>query len=456
MKSEDIIDIIVDDQTVTDFFELCSHQDFINLAMRNNIKIPGFMAKNYYKVPLPLLKNNVIKQIKKKKSQINLLKDHINVLLKQYKDLDVEVFLHKIQLDQEISDSQAFAFFVLNYNHDFFENRELIEQNIANHNTFYKSVINESFVDIIQSMAQISNKKFQTQLNSLLNDHPMKNEWTSFFEQANSLKERLDSEFPKVNEGYYLKIVCDCVNEYSKWSVSEREALFQLALQDATFLSDYYRVSCNELITQKEVQKKDIERLTRKIKKQNKVLSDTQVDLEEKQKKINELSSEIEERENENKDLEKTVNKYLSELNESAKKTKMLEQDLEISMAKMENIENERDRVKGSLKLFTEDFLLISIIDKKLFNQCLNDSQYVLLNNPEDIIAKVEEMKNVDEKILFINTDGINSKFQFKIEKYLIGNSLNYRFISGGPNRVIRKLIYFFEGDKINEIDKTY
>lgn len=329
---------------------------------------------------------------------------------------------------------------------------DFIEQNIKENKPPLEGVFDISFSGKVDAISNIKHSWIDEKLDKLLESEiftftDLKNNTNINFETL--LK---SSQVPVLGSGEYLNIYRNDQSKLddSKYNYKDILALQRMVIYDSIQILDKLVDKYKEL----QLIKDDIE-----LKFNNEKLKT--------EKLLNNKNQEITNLRNETKLLKEEINKLKKEketIEKSHKITDNRVKELEGEILKYEeNIEKEQkelENIKAHTKtlfinkLFNnESILFITKVKDTLFEHSFTNEQLFYIENLNNLKGK---LKKNTQNIHFINLDGISTKESFLIEKMYKDTNITYRLISGGAPRVLRKIIFYLEGELHNEVKRTY
>lgn len=426
-------------------------KDYLKVIKLEKVKIPGFSEKNYHKVPDQLLKNTALKHMKKIKNLEEFLDKYISKEKDKYSDDSIEQFIAELQMNNH-SKGEQLVLLYLKFPVEYELKLDFIEQNIKENKPPLEGVFDISFSGKVDAISNIKHSWIDEKLDKLLESEiftftDLKNNTNINFETL--LK---SSQVPVLGSGEYLNIYRNDQSKLddSKYNYKDILALQRMVIYDSIQILDKLVDKYKEL----QLIKDDIE-----LKFNNEKLKT--------EKLLNNKNQEITNLRNETKLLKEEINKLKKEketIEKSHKITDNRVKELEGEILKYEeNIEKEQkelENIKAHTKtlfinkLFNnESILFITKVKDTLFEHSFTNEQLFYIENLNNLKGK---LKKNTQNIHFINLDGISTKESFLIEKMYKDTNITYRLISGGAPRVLRKIIFYLEGELHNEVKRTY
>jgi uncharacterized coiled-coil protein SlyX len=437
-------------QLFNDVVERFDKHDYIEVAKGLNITVPGFTKKNLQKAPLHILKNKVKQRLNKIQLD-RFLKEYVGRRYSLYEGLSVHEFIVKTDLDDGLTEAKKLALFGLLFPDRYAEQREAILKNVESGAPFYLGLFEPSLADRLTTLAASNFKSHHKELVKIVQSHPMKETWPpgEGLTETESLKEWIERNLPAPFTGIYLKILTDHYEEWEALPLDEKSAFERLAFYDAVMLGSFL-LRQNETLTEEkataeaklmaleeelnEARRKN-EALEKRSAEQDKALGDAQAIIARKEAEIKRLKTEL-------ADAEAKLRKQGQEL----KDLKSL----------FEESRRNTDVSRG-VELFSgEPIVLLSKVDDPHLRRFFNKDQFFILKDFAAAESLLASDPDADDKVYFINTDGLSTKLLFKLEKRLKEKGWVYRLVSNGPKAILRRISYYLEGELEREIEETH
>ena len=266
-----------------------------------------------------------------------------------------------------------------------------------------------------------------------------------------TLKEKLNNEtLPTPNKGYYLSVFEYFLNERENWEDSEKTAFLQLVIGDLMSLIE------KKVNTVMKLEEKNHERLQliENSNKQADTISSLEKEVRQYKDEIDDLELKINLLLQQSEEQKKEITR-LGEKNDTYRKKIQIHQS---NYVKLQEKYNEQKKVENKLKEIyffqKEKLYFISKIKSDEFSLFFTDDQLIYLHDNVDLNEMIK--KKDDDAIYFINVDGVSTRESFKLEKPLKENGCIYRVVSGGVVNIIRKIIYYLEGEFRYEVKEKH
>lgn len=430
---------------------------YLSIIYSTKGQVPGFTKKNALKAPLSLIKNIARQRVKRITDASKFLFNYTKRAREQYKNLTFQEFYAKINVDDKTTEGEKLALFFLLYQEDYKLHLEKIQENIKHERPPLTGILSLSLAEKLSTLHSVS---YQIDKLEKINyaDHFKLDEKIDHDNLVNNLtlNEKIKlNPLPPPNRGYYLSVYNQYLNESDQWKDSEKTAFLHLVIGDLLRLVENQSQIHNEenKKIQAELHSKQNEYLQMKeiIQKKDTKISSLELKLQDAMKKVADLEAEIDIRSNETEERTKEI-KILNETYE--KNIEKLKSDY-AQLEKLNKALTEERNKFGKMSLFkNEKLYLITKIMNEKFAMILADDQLIHLSKDVDLddVIKTKE----EDAIYFLNVDGISTRESFKLEQPLKNNQLIYRLVSGGIENIIRKMIYYLEGELRDEVKEQH
>lgn len=426
---------------------ISNKEDSLRILRLTGGKIAGFSQKKFYKAPEGLIKNTAKKQMQKIKDINEFLESFIEIK-KGFSGLQVNEFIIKINLERTMTDFEKLTLFYLNYPDLYSTSVDLIRQNMNKGEPLLKGVVEIPLSNKLEALSNLKIREYEQHLRFINFHHPNKTELKKVIRNVNDdplYSVLTNGSFLITINGFYLNLIEEFKDELEEWSVKDYISLIKLGLQDAIAF-------CHDLIVQNEELKNRTENNEKNLNNELKDVSDS---LNEKVGESNELKSIINKMEDEIYELNDQYIK-LSDKNDKNKDIiKDLKNELYIHERKMSSLQKSQlnNKPENQTTLFNnEKVYLFSKVKNSMFTNYLDNNQIIYFDKIKEIEEKLNELEN--DAVCFVNFDGVNSKETFQIEKPFNDANITYRVVSNGVKNIVRKIIYYLEGELHNEANK--
>ncbi|WP_053217014.1 hypothetical protein [Virgibacillus senegalensis] len=426
--------------------DLFNKEDYLRIVKITNGKIAGFSKKNFHKVPEGLLKNVARKQIQKIKNITKFLNTFIEHR-KDYFNLEVREFVVKIE-GSELTEVEKLILFYVNYPEIYKQNMELIEYNIKEKKPCLHRIYKLSVTEKLEIFFNINKEKLQENLN-YVNFHNEENKSLKNI-KISSLREYLISEsLPLLGEGFYLNMYKSFEEEWRSWEEKDQISFINLGIHDAIA---YYYSLLKQLEELKKQKKSYEEKKKIEVKELNSLLSDKSEELKEVKDRNRQKEDDINELLNEHIKLSEEYEEY-------KRGYKNIESELSVTKNLLNSYKKEQIEIENKIQNSTsflfenEKIYLFTKVRDSTFANYLEERQIIYFNKNTDlgeILANIEK-----DEVCFINFDGVSTKDSFQLERPFKEKNIIYRTVSGGAINIVRKIVYYLEGELHNETKET-
>ncbi|NLP47172.1 MAG: hypothetical protein GX347_09060 [Epulopiscium sp.] len=437
-------------------FDYLDTHGYLGIIYGTRGQIPGFTKKNASKAPITMIKNIAKKRVRLLSDATKFLDNYTMKVSDNYQGLKFEEFYTKIQTDGEVTEGEKVALFFLLYQDEYQKKLDRIKENIKYNRLPLTNIISLSLIKKLRSIYVISeNGKINntTKFNELLE---IDKETFNIIESKNiTLKDQLENNtLPPINKGHYLALYKTFLRESDKWEEEEQIVFLKLVINDSLRLLDKQFDENKNLKTNFENELENTQKENFQLDEKLKTYKNKQSLLQTKISKLNDNIDDF-------KHKYSLLNRQYDEL----KKENMRLIDVNNSFnEKLEKLQVNNNELKKEynrqvdlqkLHLFKNDniYLMTKIKDDK-FSVFFTEDQIIQLNNDTELLENIHIKEH--DAIYFLNIDGISTRESFKIENPLIENKLTYRIVSGGIKNIIRKVIYYLEGELRNEVKEKY
>lgn len=435
--------------TIFDYFDMMG---YLRIIYGTNGQIPGFSMKNANKAPISLIKNIAKQRVRKISDATSFLSDYIKKLKKDFEGLSFHEFYAKISIDEKLSDGEKLALFFLLYHEDYQENANKIQENINHKLPPLSNLLSLSLTEKMKSLHAVGKS------HEFLDE----TDFNEFFELDESvipddeenLKEKLKKNpLPPTDEGKYLTLYKYFLEEADEWEDDEKVGFLQLVLGDLfsflQFVADVRKEEKQELEEKLEEKEKAYDELKETSKTQLKKISSLENKLDLYKDELDDLVLKYGLLSNRNEGQMKEI-KRLSDLNQTYLKNI---EKLRSEKAKMK-LEHQETKPENVYLFENEKLYFITKAKSDKFPIFFTDDQMIHLSEGDDLNEILEGKE--EDAIYFFNVDGISTRESFKLERPLKTNNLTYRLVSGGIENIIRKIIYYLEGELRDEVKEKH
>lgn len=454
-------DIVLERSVLTLLCKLFDKNEYLSIAKRAKPKIPGFTPKKFSNVPFTLLKNHTSKKLLKISNLDGFFNDFLEFELTRYSNLVLQDFIVKADMES-LSPAKKLALFFVLFQEQYKEHKPTIEENIANQSDPFDSLFSfkptlAQKLGIMFESVQDATRKLLTEVASM-SDDVTKDNLDRFFGDAEgeTLKEILLEKNVEADQfGLFNRMLVDFNDEINEWNDNEKATFFQLVLYETAILNKLLHTAGVEGIESHDEERNELEKKNKKAFEQfqkEKDVVDQKLNTEIQHKK--ELEKELKLRDGTNDELNQTIKKLQTELKiVSSEKDEIIMINKQLNRVNKESEAEKNDTYMG---LFEKEsrFCLITLIDDPMYHLFLKqgEGQFLYVNTINDAIEALHKGDLYKHKIIYINTDGLTTKDQFMLENELSSIGAAYRFVSDGPLHIIKKIIYYLEGDMRYEI----
>lgn len=423
MYKEDFIGYLID---------LMDREDKEYTLSAMNYKIPGFSQKKYKHLPDSILRIHLKKALLNIKNAKVFYNSIIKVHEKEFYDIKQDEFILKLDHDKEIPASIKFILINFFYPELYSNNEEKLVQTLKN---------NGKIINIFPvSSSEILNIKSE-----MVSEDSLKKLIDLFNDEIEILKDENNE-----NNKYYAK------NIFWQKGLQILNHLYEkrndLQIEGDNDFLDISILLIYEVLSKSEKVIKEKDKVIENLNETNK---EQLIKINTLEDKINALIDKMEKVERKYTELKENYEKEINSLS-----SKNNEKDVEIKQ-KEEIIQQLYDEIQKINYQMEED----KSIEKQL--QLINENAEIFLFNrdkenkaieivfgrnkthyADSVDQLIEQISSVQHGIIFIVTNNLSTKDQFKIENHLKNNKkIRYRFISEDTKKIIRTSIAYLEGE---------
>lgn len=423
--------------------------DYIEIARSSKVRIPGFTERNYHKVPNVLLKNAVEQRINNVRYFDQFIRQFVKHIKNSITIETIEQFIAQMMLYENITPAKKLVLFYQEFPEEYKDNIELINKNIAEKNFPLKDIVELSF----KHNAGVANESIEEKLKEYSQEilgyiHPESVPRLFENEPSEDIEVLLNNmTLPNPGDGHYIQTYNEFYNQikslpeqtlsiFKKLIISDLVIIGSKLVKKHKDLEDTNTTIHKNFIQKESEMNDDLKSHTSTIKELNKKINRLEGTLDENFKNQNKL---IEEYELHIKALEKE-NEYTTK---SLKQETKNREELELTLANYQQ----------NILLQDEHIYFHTSVQADLFQMTFTKKQLVHFKNITDL--RKEITNNSDDAIHFINCEGISVKDIFIIENLFRKLNKTYRLVSGRATQVIKKIIYYLEGELHYETNTT-
>lgn len=439
-----VMDVKVARMLIDDLLDFLTNDEYIALAKILKVQVPGFSIRYIGNAPIPILKKPVRTKLQKLSNPAKFLIKWNGEHLDSYQDLSKEEFILKMSLKNEFTPAKKVVLFGILYPNDYPDQRKKISDNISEGRDPFDGILDNppSMKDHLNFLAE-SEKELGTQfLNRVVQSIVSQDR----MEKDN--KQRLEDYLqkhgiPPLYEGHYLRLMNLYQEEYKTLSISEKHPFLNLAFLDLLHYTNTMQDELAKLKLERNNFSGKIEHLEQRCEEQKKQL------IKERMNR-NELERSLAENEKKRNEMQK---RYKTQLGEIEKARQSLEQNNASLTQELNRLQEEfrtqAEKQPSHYLLDQPEIKILTIIDDLELHYYIDPQQIYERRNVEELIHMIEEHgEEWESYCLFINSDGISTKDQFRVENVLRPYSLRWKFVSGGTASIIRAITYYMEGDQ--------
>lgn len=396
-------------------FQFFNESEVLNISKALKTSFDGFDVRSLHKVPKPLLRKKTLEKISKTPSPEKMFRVLYQQLFRYVKQTtNTEALIWKMTQDGA-SQGIILSVIMLERPEYFKEIEHKVKENIAQKRLpLHEIIIVPSLEDQVKLQFPIYLDKalVQISINDLFNQF----ELLSNDDLLGKLKEKIYVEIV----GTYLSIAAK-FDEWKKWDHSDRDAFLKLVMIDAINLISQLHKQASSMNEQIQGLNLRIDSLTNRNR--------------ENEHLIKELNAK-------NFDIKNELNFQQEYYNN------LIEEHLQKAL------EAERKTVKTDFEHLIDDVKIKVIIfgERPQLLAYLNDEIVInLLNIDEFKIKLATQIELLSEHIWFIDSGNCSSSDMFQLEQAFRQHKVPFRFISGTDLQLIRKIIFYLEGDIIYE-----
>lgn len=422
-------DFIYEEEFITQLIELMNREDLAFTLSIMDYKIPGFSKKNYNLVPDTILNRHANKAFKK----INIVKNYYSSVIKlnekNYSSLTQEEFIIKLDQNESIPQFVKFILIACYYPQLYLENKEKLMDILRENEKISKFLLSNPS-EILEVKTKIVLEDSLQKLNDLF-----RNVIPNIDEMDDANKKDLLNQGLKILQTKYEKRndfqITKVKTETDKLNLSLL-LIYEILCQSENFLKDKDK-AIEDLNKRIEEEKKSKDVLISEIKS-------IKFNLEKLEEKYLELKEKY----------EKEVNLLNYQKDIEIKQKESLIQELNNKIQKLREAMDNDATLKQELKLIDEDVEIFLFNKNKVIEVVFGKDRTHYVDSINQLL---QEISNIENRIVFIVTNNISTKDQFKIESQLRKNKqIRYRFISEDTKKVIRTSISYLEGELRYEI----
>lgn len=404
-----------------DFLAHVSKEELAEIAKTFELEVPGFSKKKLKNAPYIRLKPVISKFLDSLTELKQFFKGYTGSAYEEMEDYDYDTFLLEASLNENMSNTQKLVLLAILFPEQYEQNREQIVANIKNGNEAFLGLQEFSLKDILDVHIKKNESHFQQLLNQFL-DHYVRHESLSTPFEFNTF---FSNEYEDLDQGQVLQVLNEIDLDESPLSTEERLAFHQLALNELMHIS----------IEQINTQQKDVQEA-----------QDGQQEAEAKVERLSKrketLSQSIREKEKELKQLKQD---HQAEVNKLTKQKDQIADEL--SKIRATHQKTLEDHAADTFDVIDDqdEFMFITPDHPDNFSKFIPDKMIYTYSTNRSFAEQFKSLP--DHKLIFIDTKHVTSKEQMKIQRFLNQKSAPYKFVSGSPEKVFRKIIFYLEGD---------
>lgn len=408
-----------------DFLHHVSKKEMARIAQVFDLKVQGFSKKRMVAAPPPLLKQAITKFMDTLTDLGTFFRGFTRPYVEDMEDYEFSELILQASLQETMTDTQKMMIIAVLFPERYEDTRDKMIENLNNEEDVYNGLQEFSLEEILKGLAQ----KYETTLPDLVEDFLEEHAETEDLPEEIDLALLFEKEYEEDKGTQALQVVSEYDLNPEEYSAEELLPLYKLALQELVTLAE---VSVSQAKDDRDKAMDEKAASERKASRYYKRREDLLRQLKEKEQERQ--VREEEERE---------------ERLELQKQGEALENELEKERQKYAEAMKEQKEAKIDVFEELDDFLFITNEENKRSSSLLPDEKLLSYNTDRSFS---EQFKFIPmNKLIFIDTNTLSSKAQLEVRNYLQQKQYSYKFVSGSPEKMFRKIIFYLEGDATYE-----
>ncbi|QST00964.1 hypothetical protein IMZ31_05170 [Pontibacillus sp. ALD_SL1] len=408
-----------------DFLNHVSKKEMAKIAQVFDLKVQGFSKKRLVSAPPPMLKQVITKFLDSLTDLRIFFRGFTGPFIEDMEEYEFSELILQASLQESMTDTQRMMIVAVLFPERYEDNRKKMIENLENGEDVFTGLQEFSLEEILKGHAQ----KHETTLPSLIDSFLEKHTDIEDLPEELDLVTFFEKEYEEDHDTQALQIVSEYDLNHEDYSSEELYPLYKLALNELLRLADRTITEANEERQEALHEKASAERkASRYYKRRDDLLRQLKEKEQERQAREEDQREERLELQKQNESLERELEKVRQEYKEATKKHKEAEVD----------VFSDED-----------DFLFITNDLAERYQSFIPEKKLLTYNTDRSFS---EQFKFIPEnKLIFIDTNALSSKSQLEVRKYLQQKPYSYKFVSGSPQSVFRKIIFYLEGDATYE-----
>ncbi|GGD13966.1 hypothetical protein [Pontibacillus salipaludis] len=408
-----------------DFLNHVSKKEMAKIAQVFDLKVQGFSKKRLVSAPPPMLKQTITKFMDSLTDLRIFFRGFTGPFIEDMEAHEFSELILQASLEESMTDTQKMMIVAVLFPERYEDNRKRMIENVENGEDVFTGLQEFSLEEILKGHAQ----KHETTLPSLIDSFLEKHTIIEDLPEELDLVSFFEKEYEEDHETEALQIVSEYDLNGEDYSSEELLPLYKLALHELITLADRTITKANEEREGALHEKASAERKASRYYKRR-----------------DDLLRQLKEKEQDRQDGEKDQREERLELQ---RQNETLERELE--KVRQEYKDAMKKKEDAEIDVFSEldDFLFITSERAERYDSFIPEKKLLTYNTDRSFS---EQFKFIPEnKLIFIDTNSLSSKAQLEVRKYLQQKQYSYKFVSGSPQSVFRKIIFYLEGDATYE-----
>ncbi|MDQ0917561.1 hypothetical protein [Paenibacillus sp. V4I5] len=414
-------------------FGTFTDQELFNIAQILKPKIDGFGPKTLSKAPKQILRKKTIEKLNVMTDFEKFIRTFYSPYLSKYKDVkDTTEMIWKMTLDQ-VPNAGKFVVLAEHEPEFFLAHQSMISENINKNIDPFEGIVKKPAFSKAAEM--VFSPHFDEELLNKMKIafHDLYENEKDLFEEFQSgkrvLLDFLIGNLNIINEtGKYLLLASTTVNQWQMWDVESKLALLGLVHYDAIKLIMEQSNEVNNLRILLTKNEKTIQKISEQRDKDKSGWDKQEEEFQKEIKDLQNISNQLKIFEDINKELK-------LEIEQKSQQVIHFEKNKNISMVNETLINDDNIRI-------------VTFQKSRGFEKYVPLEHIHYIQNDEDfnkLLLSYGELKN--NILWFVDLEGCPTKDSFKFEDTLRKHQAVYRIVSGDTTKLIRKIIYYIEGE---------